>query len=113
MRYEQPTPIELSEAETNIASGISALIADALLRASLSQIDPEWVQAASLWALSRPEFEVRWAALTALGHLVRRYRGIDIGTIRNDVSRLREDPDLSGKVQDLLDDIDVYGDDHR
>ncbi len=108
MRYEEPSAIEFSEAETYMASGNPTLIADALLRASLSQIDATWVEAACLRFLKRPEIEVRWAALTALEHLVRRYRRVDVDAILMEVEPLREDPDLSGKVDDLLDDIEIY-----
>ena len=86
---------------------IVTLVAGALLRASLSQVDPMWVLSASLQALACPELEVRWAAVMALGHLVRRYRHIDINPIVTAVTPLREDPRLSGKVDDLLGDITI------
>jgi hypothetical protein len=92
-----------------MASGEADRIADAILRASLSNIDYRWVQAAGLQALRRLEFEVRWAALSALGHLVRQYKDADVDAILTEALRVRaEDPTLSGKVGDLLDDIEVF-----
>ncbi len=64
-----------------MASGDPTLIADALLRASLSQVDASWVEAASLHSLERPELEVQWAATLALGHLVRRYGRVDLDAV--------------------------------
>jgi len=108
MKYEQPLPIELPEAEANVASGNPTLIADALLRASLSTIDAAWVEAACLKSLERPELEIRWAALTALGHLVRRYGLQDVGAVLIKVESVRNDPKLSGRANDLLDDIKMF-----
>jgi hypothetical protein len=108
MRYEQPQQIELSEAAVCVASGDPSLIGDALVRASLSKIDPTWVEAVSLRCAARPESELRWAALTALSHLVRRYRDLDVDAVRKAIDPLRDDPCLAGKVDDLLDDIRTY-----
>jgi len=108
MRYEEPQPIGLPEAEEGMASGDPTLIADALLRVSLSGIDAQWVEDACLRSLERPEFAVRWTALTALGHLVRRHRRLDMNAVLEAIEPLRSDSDMSGKVGDLLDDIKVY-----
>jgi len=108
MRYEQPRPIGLPEAEVCMASGDPALIADAILRASLSEIDAEWVEGACLRSLERPDLAVRWAALTALGHLVRRHGRLDINAVLRAIEPLRLAPGLSGRVDDLLDDIKMF-----
>ncbi len=108
MRYEEIPAIDLPAAEAGITSGVPSQIADALLRASLSLIDPTWVEAACLRSLAHPDLEVRWAALSALGHLARRYRRLDIGDVLAAVKPLRDNPALAGKVSDLLDDIDTY-----
>jgi hypothetical protein len=91
-----------------LASNDPALIADALLRASLSDIDPQWVEQTCLQALNRPELAVRRIALTALGHLARRYKQLDIPTVTAAVEFLRAIPELSGNVDDLCDDIDMF-----
>ncbi len=85
------------------------LVGDAIVRASLSQIDPTWVEAASIRLLTRPEMELQWAALSALAHLTRRYRNLDIDAVLKAIEPLRGDPHLAGKVDDLLDDIRTYG----
>ncbi len=106
--YEEPLPILLPEAEALLASGEPALIADALLRASLSQVEPSWVEAASLQALDRPELAVRRSATLALGHLVRRYGHIDLDPTLAKIKPLKQDPALWGRVDDLLSDIQIY-----
>jgi len=108
MRYEEIPAIDYPTAEASIASGVPAQIADALLRASLSHIDPAWVEAACLRTLAQSDFEVQWAALSALGHLARRYRCLDTGAVLAVVQPLRDNPTLAGKVSDLLDDIDMF-----
>lgn len=106
--YEEPLPIELSDAKSQMASEEPALIADALLRASLSEVDASWIEAASLQALERPELEVRWAATLALGHLVRRYGHLDLDAVLSKIKPLGEDPKLWGRIDDLLDDIGTF-----
>src|SRR6059058_2645826 len=64
-------------------------IADSLVRASLSDIDHHWVENACLHALDRPELEVRWAALSALGHLVLRYKQVDVSTVMHGPAHMR------------------------
>lgn len=108
MRYEEPLPIELSEAEAAVHSGDPSSIADVLLRASLSAVDPQWVEAASLSALARPESAVKWAALLALAHLVRRYGHLNTEAVQAAVIPLRDDPRLAGRVDDLMDDIQIF-----
>lgn len=108
MRYEEIAPIDRAEAEAALTSGAAPRIADAVLRASVSSIDPAWVEAACLRSLAQPDLEVRWAALSALGHLARRYRHLDVDDVVAAVEPLRDNPALAGKVSDLLDDIDTY-----
>lgn len=109
MRYQEPAPIELAAAERAIASGEPSLIADALLRSSLSPIDGVWVQAVSLQSLASPHSEVRRVALIALGHLVRRYEGFDKDAVLREAMPLLDDPYLAGTVEDLMSDIEVFG----
>lgn len=108
MKYEEIPPIERVDAEAAIASGVPPRIADAVLRASLSNIDPAWVEAACLRSLTHPDLQVRWAALSALGNLARRYRYLDVDDVLAALEPLRGNAVLNGKVSDLLDDIDTY-----
>jgi hypothetical protein len=48
-------------------------------------------------------------ALTALGHLVRRYEQFDKDAVLREVMPLLEDPHLAGRVEDLMSDIDIFG----
>lgn len=108
MRYEEPLEIDLAEIKARIVSGNPTQAADALLRASISPIDPKWVEVACLRSLEQSEIEVQWAALIALENLVRRHRSIDVKAILSAVEPLQRDPRLSGVVSDLLDDIEMW-----
>jgi len=108
VKYGLVQPIGLLEAEACLESDDPTLIADSLLRASLSDIDHCWVESACLHALDRPELGVRWAALSALGHLARRYRHVDVSTVMAAIQPLRAIPSVSGKIDDLLGDINVF-----
>jgi len=108
LRYEAPLPIELAGAESQMASGEPALIADALLRASLLRVDASWVEAACLRSIEHPEPEVQWAAMLALGHLVRIHGYIDLDTLLSKFQPFNKDPRLWGRVDDLLDDIRTF-----
>ena len=109
MRYQEPAPIELAAARRALASGEPSLIADALLRSSLSPIEGAWVQAVSLQSLASPHREVRRMALIALGHLVRRYEQFDKDAVLSAARPLLEDPYLAGTVEDLMSDIEIFG----
>jgi hypothetical protein len=108
MKYEALEPIGLHDAKASMASGDPSRIADALVRASLSDIDAKWVEAACLGSLDLRDLQVRWSALTALGHLARRYRNLDVAATLKAIQPVRDHPSLAGKVEDLLDDIEVF-----
>ena len=107
LRYELPQPMTLQEAAAALASGDPAQRGKALLRASLSDVDPTWVQAASLQSLAHPEPEVRRLALLALAHVARRYRCLDAAAVLAAALPLHADSACVGAVEALLDAMDM------
>jgi hypothetical protein len=97
-----------------LAHGDEVHIVETILGAAEGSEEPDWVESAAL-ALTRAfDDQLRRAGLLALGVLVRRFSGrVDLAAVRGAAERLASEPRLSGTASDLLDDIEVFGEDLR
>ena len=71
MRYREPEPLTVADAEPLLASGDPDVVRDALVRVVHSPLDPEWIEAQLLEATRADSSDVRATAATCLGHLAR------------------------------------------
>jgi hypothetical protein len=78
------------------------------LSAALHDPDAAWVTDRALRLVNSPDFGVRAAAVTALGHLARIHRAIDEERVVPVLRRLSNEPEIAGRVEDALDDIAVF-----
>jgi hypothetical protein len=108
MVYEELAPISQSAAEAAFASGDARIIGPALLRMALHGPDWRLAERRALQHLSHPDVWVRRNASTALGHVARLTRSLDLDTAVPALKRLLADPDVSGYAEDALDDIEVF-----
>lgn len=113
MRYEEPQPIERSDAERAFASGDPAHITDALVRATHSDPDWMWLQKQCVRFLSSDSAEVRGLAATCLGHIARIHGRLDLDTVIPLLTRAKSDPVTGGRAEDALDDISTFIMDRR
>lgn len=107
MRYEQPRPISREEAEAAIASGIPEEISAALLGAVYSEPDWRWIQAQCLRSRYHPDVWVRRNVATCLGHIARFHKQLDAEQVLPALAELLGDPEVSGFVDDALDEIEA------
>lgn len=107
MYYKDVLPITRQEAEAIFSSGNPEEICDALVRLTYHDPDWVWVQAQCLRFGKYPQSEIRGLAATCIGHLARIHGVIDMESVRL-LDGLLKDPEVSGRAQDALDDIEVY-----
>jgi hypothetical protein len=110
MKYEQPAPMSRADAERALQSPDPDELGAALLASALHDPDWRWVQEQCLHSLQHPSEQVRALALTCLGHVARIHGHLDMERVRPVLDALRAQPALAGRVEDVLDDIDMFVD---
>lgn len=108
MKYEQPAPMSRDDAERALQSADADELGAALLASALHDPDWRWVQEQCLRSLQHPSEDVRGLALTCLGHLARIHGHLDMDRVLPVLAALRTHPALAGRVDDVLDDIDMF-----
>ncbi|SRR5713226_6625776 len=108
MILDEVKPITRTEAEANLTSGMPDKICDALIRITYHDPDWRWVQDMCLELTSHSDPQVSGLAVACLGHLARIHGVLDLEKVRPTLRKLRDDPKISGRVADALDDIKTY-----
>jgi len=108
LRYYDIPPIDRKEAETCLVSGSIEDICRALI--SLAHHDPDWqwVQQKCFEFIRHRDKEIRANAALCLGHLARIHRKLDKQRAISTLRKMLSDPELAGRAQDVLDDIEMY-----
>lgn len=106
-RYEELPVLTRDEIEARLTSEVPMDVVVALLSAGMYSESPAWVEITCLRFMDSPELVVRRAALTALCHLVRIHRSLDLVTLNPRLLQLAQDPAVAGYVEDLRDQIEV------
>ncbi len=109
MEYEEILPISIKEANEEFASGNPEQISRALLGLALYQQDWRMVQDLCLKFIQESNSKlIKNSAITCLGHLARIHGNLDTGKVVAVFDKLQDDPKVKGKIQDVLDDIDIF-----
>ncbi len=108
LRYHDIGPLSHSEAEAIFDSGDVRQMATALVALGLHDHDWKWVQEQCLRFLSHESEVMVSAAIVSLGHTARINRTIDKDVVLPALQSVAVDPRFTGKVQDALDDIDLF-----
>jgi hypothetical protein len=108
MKYETIRPMSRAAVEAALTTDDPKEVARALLSAALHLPEREWVEGRCLMLLDSPDILIRKAAVLSLGHLARIHRELDKPTVMAALERVREDPELSGILEDALDDINRF-----
>ena len=106
--YRTTPPIARQEAEAAFSSGSPEQITDALVRVALNDPDWRWVQEQCLTFVNSPTSDVRRLAVTCLGHLARIHGELDRERVLPLLNDLRNDDEVSGSVEDTLEDIEAF-----
>src|SRR5262249_16978258 len=108
MKYHNVVPIDKAKATVAFASGNPAVISDAMVRVAFHEIDRIWAESQFQHFLAHPNPEIRGLAATCIGDLARIHRSLDLNVTLPLLEKLRNDPEVAGRVQDALDDIEVF-----
>lgn len=108
MRYEEPTPIMRAEAEAAFSCDNPATVCNALVRVTFHDPDWRWVQEKCLLFARHSSPEIRGLAVTCFGHIARIHRVLDMEKVLPVLESLLKDPEIGGRAEDALDDIDTY-----
>jgi len=106
--YEEVLPISRELAELALRTDDEHARIDALLRLAYHDTDWTWVQDQCLRYLDDPNAGVRGMAALCLGHLARIHRRLDVDRVLPILHGLESDPQIGWRVQDALDDIEVF-----
>ena len=108
MKYQEVLPISRQEAEKAFESNDSSQISDALLRVTYYDSDWSWIQSKCLEFIKYQDKNIRGLAVTCLGHLARIHGTLDVDKVVPILESLSDDPEISGKIDDALDDIQMF-----
>ncbi|HEU4508395.1 MAG TPA: hypothetical protein VFR78_09180 [Pyrinomonadaceae bacterium] len=103
-------PITRQEAELAFASGTSREVCMALLRLVYHDDDWQWIQDKCIELSKSPDVDVAGLAITCLGHLARIHRTLALDKVLPVLNERRANSDLAGRVDDALDDMEMYMD---
>ncbi len=107
-QYEPIAPFNKQQSVQEFASGDTERIVRALLGATNHESDWEWVESRCLEYLDSPVQEVRNVAITCLGHLARIHQKINKSRVLAALARHRANPDVAGRIEDAIDDIEIF-----
>lgn len=108
MQYQETLPISREEARENLKSDDPIRVNDALVRLTYHDPDWQWVQDQCLQLVNYQDPVVKGLAVSCLGHLARIHKTIDTVKVVPILSGLLEDPDVGGRAEDALDDIEMF-----
>jgi hypothetical protein len=106
--YKNPSPIGRDEAEKIFANGIPEQICDALVAVAFHDKDWKWSQIQCLRFLSHTNPSVSGLAATCLGHIARIHHMLDRDLVVDALRNRLQDPEIGGRVEDALSDIEVF-----
>lgn len=108
MRYREPEPLTVADAQPLVASDDPDVVRDALVRIVHSPLDPAWIEAQLLDATRADDPAVRGTAATCLGHLARIHGRVSTKKALPALRRLLKDPATAGVAEDALEDIQLF-----
>lgn len=108
MNYEEATPISRTDAVDVFTTGEPIQICRALVRVVFHDPDWRWVQEQCIRLAARPDPDVRGLVATCFGHLARLHGELDAEKVVLVLRSLNDDPEITGRVEDALDDIRMF-----
>lgn len=108
MKYHNITPVNKQLAQEIFESKNISEICDALVSVTFHEHDFYWAQEKCLCFLQSPDAEISGLAATCLGHLARIHAKLDKEKVVHALTLRQNDPEISGRIQDALDDIEMF-----
>lgn len=95
------------EAKKNLSSKDSRIVIVTLLSIALNEPDRDWAEKKCLQYLKHPNSDIKDAAILSIAHIARIDRRFNQYAIPF-FKKYLKNPELSGRVQDAIDDICVF-----
>lgn len=108
MKYDAITPQSRTDAERALRSRDRDEVIRALIGVAMSSTDWRWVQKKCVELSTHPDVWVRRACATALLHVARTRRRLDMNDAMVVFDRLRADPQTADEVPHTLEEIDIF-----
>lgn len=108
LRYKPLPILTRQQVEEWLSSGVADKACIALLSAAFYNQDPSWTEEQCLRSLDATDKSIQASAALGLAHIARLNGKLDLTRVMPILERLLTDPELSGQVQDALDDIEVF-----
>jgi hypothetical protein len=108
LKYREVLPISRGDAEDAFAKDQPESVIHALLSLAYHDPDWRWVQSFCVKYARHEDLWVRRTAVTCLGHLARIHGEVDEDIILPLLEDLSSQSELSGWVNDALDDIRMF-----
>jgi len=108
MQYEEIDPISRPDAMVLLGSGNLRDICKTLVRLAFHDPDLQWVQSLCIELTKHSTVEIQLTAILCLGHLARIHKALDLERVVPLLIELRKDPLLFGRVDDAMDDIEIF-----
>lgn len=106
--YVKPTAIDKEEYAQIIGSGSIELKCDAIVRAVHSIADYDWLVSEFSKLINDSDSDIRGVTVTCIGHIARLYEQSDKQQLLQIVEPLLSDSEISGRVEDAIDDINTF-----
>lgn len=106
--YDEPKKIDKSEFLEVVASGVVALICDAIVRAVHFIGDYDWLLCELTSLLRHSDIEVRGVTVTCIGHLARLNEKAKKDELLSVLEPLLSDGDFAGRVEDAIEDVNTF-----
>jgi hypothetical protein len=107
--FEELSFVSVEDTLVEVASADPGRVIRAILAAALESPDSAWVEACAISLTLTAHPGVCRAALLALGHLARRFGVLNARALTGVLERLEPVEELRGVINDLRDDLHVYG----
>ncbi len=106
--YDVPKSIDKNEFLDIVSAGVIALVCDAIVRSAHFIHDYDWLLQQYILLLKHPNIEVRGVTVTCIGHLARLCENADKAQLLEILDPLLSDDELSGRVEDAIDDVRTF-----
>jgi len=108
LSYQEPT-VNHDEAVRLLESGVEMNVVAGLISIGLNESDRIWAQRTCLKYFTSNNEAVVSSAITALGHIARRYGELDKNAALSALEEVKTRfPSLEGVIGDTLDDIEAF-----
>ncbi len=108
MQFQQISSISKAEATAAFESGDATQICNALVSIACCENDWRWAQDKCLAFLVSSAPEISGLAATCLGHIARIHKLIDKDRVVAALRKQLEHPDIAGRIEDALEDIEKF-----